>query len=150
MKLTHRWTLCAFLLLVMSGCGREVPERADTGSREVARKFFEAIINKDWRRAHAEVLQGQDAKEFAALAEAYHGKLGFEPAQVHIRACEEQGDDAIAHVTVSGRHEKQIQRYRDGIVLRRVSGHWRVVLPATFGADKRAAIGTVQPRFRRI
>lgn len=125
------------LLCSMTGCSRDAPELADTGARAAARTFFDAIIKKDWRRAHAELATRQDSSlaAFISHAEAYRGRLGFEPVEVHIRACEERGDKAIAHVTISGRGEKQTQRYRDGIVLCRESGHWRVILPETFGKE---------------
>lgn len=130
----------AFVVLqcAMTGCGREPLQPADTGSREAARAFYEAIIKKDWKTAHDELLQGRQVslEEFTSLAKAYRGQLGFQPAEVHVRACEERGDEAIAHVNLTGRNEKQTQRYRDGITLRREGGRWRVILPATFGKEK--------------
>lgn len=132
--------LIAVLLWVLTGCRREPSaEPTDTGSREAALVFYQAIIKRDWKTAHGELHQIQQLslEDFVALAEAYRGQLGFQPAEVRVRACEERGEEAIAHVTLAGRNEKQTQRYRDGVTLRREAGRWRVILPASFGKDKR-------------
>ncbi len=139
LDLLRHWAPFGLLPCVMIGCGREpASEPVDTGAREAARAFYEAIIKKDWKTAHGELHQSQQLslEEFTSLAEAYCARLGFQPAEVHVRACEEHGDEAIAHVNLSGRNEKQTQRYRDGIALRREAGRWRVIPPATFGKEK--------------
>lgn len=69
---------------------------------------------------------------FAALARAYRLGLGFDPAAVHISSCDEHGDIAIAHVTLTGAGSHR-HRYKDAVTLRREPEGWRVELATTFG-----------------
>jgi len=135
----RRGGIGALLALAVVGCDRPPPPAPpDTGSRAAAQGFFAAIIRQDWSSAHA-ALQEEDRRRlsperFAALARQYRQGLGIEPQGVHLRACEERGDEAIAHVTLTGRKPDGRQgHFRDAISLRRAESGWVVVLPANFG-----------------
>ena len=71
-------------------------------------------------------------EEFGRQAGAYRRQLGFEPTAVRVPACEERGDEATAHVVLTGRG-KDRHEYKDAVMLRRRDGRWLVVLPAEFG-----------------
>lgn len=132
----------AVLMLLACGCA-ESPSAgsADTGARAAVETFFTGLIAGDPRKAHesldAESRQRVSPGEFARLAAAYSRNLGFKAESVHIRACEEQGDAATAHVVVNGQGAGHSQRYADGVTLRRVDGRWGVVLPTNFGRAKK-------------
>src|SRR5437867_1565644 len=83
------------------GCTREQPDPG-TGARECVRAFFQAIIEEDWQRAYEKTApESQKAatlEQFARLARAYRVSLGFEPEELHLRACQEHDSEAIAHV----------------------------------------------------
>ena len=127
------------LALLAAGCGRAPPPptAAATGAREAAREFFGAVVRRDWPGAYSwldsESVRGVSAADFARRGEAYRKHLGFDPAGVHVRTCEEHGDGATARVELTGpgtgRHH-----YKDAVVLRRQGGRWRVVLSQRFGA----------------
>ena len=128
---------CGALLLLLAGCGRPTDERLpDTGSRDAARGFFEAVGRGDraagYDLLHPESKAACAADEFGRRAEAYRGRLGFEPTGVRVPACEERGDEATAHVVLTGRGQGR-HEYKDAAVLRRRDGRWLVVLPAEFG-----------------
>ena len=69
------------------------------------------------------------AERFVESARKYAKNLGFAVEKVHVHAFDEHGDEATAHITLSG-HGK---RFNDGLVLRKNDGNWAVVLPANFG-----------------
>ena len=127
---------CAVLVLLLAGCGRPADGRPpDTGSRDAARGFFEAVGRGDrsaYDLLHPDSQAKCSADEFARRAEAYRRKLGFEPTAVRVPACEERGDEATAHVVLTGRGHGR-HEYKDAVVLRRRDGRWLVVLPAEFG-----------------
>lgn len=125
------------LFVAVAGCGRSSePATQDTGSRESVRGFYDAIIRRDWQGAytllHPDAAKGVSAQEFSRRAEAYRGKLGFDPTRVAVRTCEEHGDDATARVALSGPGGSR-HTYEDNLFLRRQDGQWRVVLPSRFG-----------------
>lgn len=133
-------TLVGMTLGMAVGCGQTPPGPTDTGSRQAAADFYAALIKKEWANAHATLDADSQKKfspeQFAILAESYHGQLGFQPQEVQVRACEERGAEATAHVTITGRAGKQTSRYRDGVLVRREGDLWRVVLPERFGNPK--------------
>jgi hypothetical protein len=108
--------------------------------------YFQAIVDEDWSKAYAGLDESSqrrwDAKQFSELARQYRRELGFEPEQVFIRACEEQGTDATAHVVLTGssstKDGRSHGRSKDALLLRRSETGWRVVLPTTFGRAKRS------------
>jgi hypothetical protein len=131
-----RKTWSGLLLLAgLAGCGPAPAEPVDTGAREAVRTYYESVLRQDWRQAY-DVLHPESQKrwprdEFVRLAQAYRRNLGFEPKQVQIRSCDEQGAEATAHVVITGTSSRQ--RYNDAVVLRQHAGSWRVVLPNKFG-----------------
>jgi hypothetical protein len=133
----RRLWVCVGLSLAAAGCGGAPTSPAGTGAEAAARTFFEALLRRDDRQAHRALLPDEQARcgpePFARLAQAYRRKLGFEPKAVHVRSCDEQGTEAIAHVVftgVAGGHERF---FKDAIELRRGGQGWGVVLPARFG-----------------
>jgi hypothetical protein len=133
-----RWAvgLCA----LAAGCGREAATPAGTGAREAAQGYYEALVRQDWPRAYAALhpqSRGRLGPErFAALAADHRRGVGFEPAAVHVRSCEEQGDEATAYVVLTGVHVTK-ERHRDAVRLLRDGDGWGVVLPPTFGRPPR-------------
>src|SRR5437660_5426427 len=113
-------------LLVMvalaPGCGSATTP-PDTGARAAAQGFFDALIHQDWQRAydalHPDSRAAFDFDRFTLLAKNYRGHLGFEPDDVHVRSCEEQGGEAIAHVVLTGHGEGAGRhQYKDAAALR--------------------------------
>jgi hypothetical protein len=133
-----RWAvgLCA----LAAGCGREATAPAGTGAREAAQGYYEALVRQDWPRAY-DALHPQSRgrlrpEQFAALAADHRRGVGFEPSAVHVRSCEEQGDEATAHVVLTGTNVTK-ERHRDAVRLLRDGDGWGVVLPPTFGRPAR-------------
>ena len=128
-----RWSIVLLAGFAAGGCRKKAdPGPPDTGAKSAARAFYDALLRRDDAAARAVVDPEPTADAFGPLAEGYRAKLGFGPTAVHVLACEEHGDDATAHVELTGpaagRH-----RYKDAITHRSVAGGWRVVLPPTFG-----------------
>jgi hypothetical protein len=124
------------LALGLAGCGRSPDGAAATGAREAAQAFFEAIRRQDWSAAYAGLdgdrpTPGGEAA-FASRAERYRKGLGFEPEQVQVSACEEQGPRAVAHVALAGQAGGHWRRFRDTVWLRRHEDGWRVEAPPSF------------------
>ena len=124
------------VLLLTIGCRvDEPPQSPDTGSRLVVRAFYTGIIQRDWVSAydtlHADSRKTCSVEAFTKNAQTYRQKLGFEPNAVHVRSCDEHGDEATAHIVLTGPGSKRHQ-YKDAIVLRRLEGKWWIVLPAAF------------------
>jgi len=94
------------------------------------------VTRRDWPAAYArvspEARKAWPLAEFARRGDAHRLKFGFEPAGVHVRTCEERGDEATARIddsgSAAGRHH-----FKDAVVLRRLDGGWRVALPVRFG-----------------
>ncbi len=125
------------VLDALAGCGAAVALPEGTGSEEATRRFFEAVLRKEWVQAY-EVLHHDSKREypphrFAALAEQYRSNLGFEPVEVRIRSCQEHGSEATAHVVLVSRGDSPSRSYKDGVLLRRSDSGWGVVLQRTFG-----------------
>src|SRR5690349_4145543 len=95
-RLTRRG--CCLLALALLGCGPAAPTAAHTGAEEAARDYFEAVRVRDWRRArellHPDSRGRFSADAFARAAEQYRRRIGFDPEAVHVRSCEEQGEEA--------------------------------------------------------
>jgi hypothetical protein len=129
------WAVCA---LVAAGCGGPSgPPRPRTGAEETVRAYFEALARADYPSAY-QVLDADSkgrcgADPFARLGRAYRQNLGFDPTEVHVQACDERGDQAIAHVTLKGLSGSSPQFHKDAVGLRRGPGGWAVQLPADFG-----------------
>jgi hypothetical protein len=130
------WFGCLLVLGLSGGCGAPPASPSDTGARQVVQDYFEAISRRDWPRAHA-VLDAEsrrrcDVAEFGRRADQFRRSLGFEPEKIHVRSCEEQGTQAVAHVIIQGRGGSR-QKYKIGCVLRRENGAWGINLPRQFG-----------------
>jgi hypothetical protein len=132
-RLSGTWLAAAVAVM---GCAPAPPAPAGTGAREAARDFFESVARQDWPRGYALLADESRARvgpeRFAKLAAAYRRGLGFEPDSVQVIACDEDGAQAVAHVTLTGRGPHR-HRYKDAAVLRRGGSGWGVVLPADFG-----------------
>jgi hypothetical protein len=121
------------VLVVAAGCNSSPTPPADTGARAAAQQFFDALIQQDWPRAyetlHPDSRAAYDLERFTARAKNYRRHLGFEPREVHVRSCEEQGGEAVAHVVLNGSGGQ----YKDAAALRLTADGWKVVLSAQFG-----------------
>jgi len=122
-------------LIALAGCGGSTAP-SGTGAKEAARTYFEALTRADDPAAYSQVAAESrkrvNVDRFAALARTYRQGLGFHPAAVHVTSCDERGDTAIAHVTLTGAGSHR-HRYKDAVTLRREPDGWRVELAATFG-----------------
>jgi len=142
MRVSRRWLLAALLACgTAAGCRQSPPSPPiDTGAREALETYYGALVRQDWPAAYAALDAGSrsrvSAQQFAALAKDYRRHLGFEPTQAQVRACEEHGAEATAHVTLRGKGATK-GSYRDSITLRRSEAGWGVVLPKTFGQKGR-------------
>ena len=133
---------CAIVCLAVSitalgGCrSRKATPPPDTGSRAALQTFYNALIEQNWSGAyaqlHAEEQSHLSLAQFTDLAKAYRRDVGFEPARLQIRSCNEQGDTTIGHVVLIGTQSGH-QHYRDAISLKNDGSRWGIVLPATFG-----------------
>jgi hypothetical protein len=123
-----------------SGCGGDAEPAPGTGAREAARGYYEALVRRDWAAARAALHFDSRARcgpeEFARRAGAYRQRIGFEPQEVRLRSCEEQGGQAIAHVVLTGHAGGKQRSFRDAVTLRKVGSGWGVVLPPRFGQPR--------------
>jgi hypothetical protein len=131
------WLIAGILSLAVTACGSRSPEPAGTGAEAVVRSYYEALIQKDWARAyatlHPESRKRTTEEQFARNAQNYRKNLAFKPTEVRVRSCEEHGDEAVAHVTLTGMTARKRRAYQDGITLRRGGSGWSIVLPPRFG-----------------
>jgi hypothetical protein len=127
------WVLAAAL----AGCRPALPTTPHTGAEEAARDYYEAIRGRDWGRAygllHPDSRRRWPADGFARRAEDYRRRIGFEPDAVFVRSCEEQGEQAKAHVVFEGQSGGKRRQFKDGTELRRSASGWGMVLPQQFG-----------------
>ena len=134
-------TCLAVAVIALGGCSAAPePARPDTGSRHAAGAFFTAIAVKDWAAAfnviHPDSRQSLTMASFTTRAKSYRQALGFEPGQVRVGLCEEQGDTANAHITISDSRDSKKHRYREAIAVRRGPAEWGVIVPPNFGFKK--------------
>lgn len=136
---TRAWAGAVLLAVLASaaGCGPTVPPApAGTGAREAAQRYFECVAKEDWAAAYDTLAPESRARvgadRFARLGQEYRRGLGFVPSGVRVNASDEHGDEAVAHVTLSGRGGHRHQ-FKDAVTLKRVGEGWRVVLSPTFG-----------------
>lgn len=135
------WAWWPVVAVAMFGCGRGTSMPPGTGAKEAAQSYFDALIRQDWPKAYAALDPPSrgwcSPDQFARLARTYRSNLGFEPGAVQVRACEERGAEATAHVVLTGRAATKDRRYKDAITLRRQDGGWYVILPPNFGQAMR-------------
>lgn len=133
------WLLLVFGML--TGCRQAPKAIPGTGAKECVQNFYDALIHRDWSKACAlltqENKQRLSSPQFDQLAQNYRNALGFEPKAVQVRACEERGTEATAHVALVGGGGGKGHRYKDAVTLRRAEDGWQVVLPGNFGRNKR-------------
>src|SRR5579862_487875 len=119
-------------LLLLAGCG-QAPKERGTGAREAVEHFYGALLRKDWPTAYAALDADSRSRggtdQFARRAESYRRSLGFEPERVNVRACEEHGSTAIAHLVLTGRTAVKQRTYKDAVALCKSGTSWGVVLP---------------------
>jgi hypothetical protein len=124
--------------LALVGCATEPGPRPGTGAAEAARDFFGALCQRDWPRAYGllapETRRRWSAEQFAGLATNYRKAIGMDPAAVHVRSCEEQGSEAVAHVVLTGAPGHA--QHKDAVALRRSEAGWGVHLPRNFGQQR--------------
>ncbi len=124
------------LLLAATGC-EATPQHHGTGAKEMAQHYYDALWQRDWRTAYADLDADSRSRcgehQFASLGAKYWRDLGFVPQEVHLRSCDEHGDRAVAHVTFTGLSAGRERFHKDGIVLRCQNGTWQVVLSPKFG-----------------
>jgi hypothetical protein len=124
----------------VAGCGG-TPTPAGTGAREAVQDYYDALVRRDWPAAYASLDADSrkrcSAEQFTRLAQNYRKDLGFEPDGVHVRACEEHGAEALAHVVLTGRDAVQRKSHKDAVMLRRTGDDWGVVLSPNFGRKRR-------------
>src|SRR5438132_1611546 len=124
-----RWA-CLLAAGALAGCGGESERPAGTGAAAAVRGYYEALLRQDWRGAYAALAPESrarvSAEQFTALALNYWRRLGFEPQGVSLRACEEHGAEAVAHVTLTGRAGARQRFHKDAVTLRRGAAGWGV------------------------
>jgi hypothetical protein len=135
-----RWACLLGAIVVAGGCTGSAPpppQRVKTGAEDAALSFFNAVIQREWDTAYqtlaAKSKKACSAERFQQRGKAYCDILGFEPSAVQVQACGEQGDRAIAHVSIKGTHGTSMRFYKDAVALERGPSGWEVVLPASFG-----------------
>jgi hypothetical protein len=134
--------LVGLAALLAAGCGSApTTAPAATGAAEKVTAYYEALVRQDWNAAYAclypESRRRWRPEQFAKLARAYRQGLGFEPEEVRLRSCQEQGDEAVAQVVLRGRAKGRERSFRDAILLRRQNQTWGIVLPRRFGQGQR-------------
>ena len=127
------WPLLAALA---AGCGGQ-PAPPPCEAEGAVRQFFGGVVDQNWSAAygalHADSRKRLSAEQFTQRAKQYRRGLGFEPSAAHVRSCEERGDEAVAHVTLTGQSAGRQRFHKDAITLRRSAEGWGVVLPPRFG-----------------
>jgi hypothetical protein len=124
------WAAC--LIAACGGCAHPKPVVAGTGAADAARRYYEAILHRDWPAAyaivHPESRVNLSQDQYDGWADSYRQSLGFEPQAVYVRSCTEQATEAVAHIVIVGRSSRGERRYRDGAWLRRTAAGWGVIL----------------------
>lgn len=128
------------LWLTAVGCSPRSATPTSTGAESTVRSYYKALLRNDWHQAyavlHRDSRQQFTQEQFALKAQAYLKNINFEPHEVRIRSCEEQGNRALAHVSLVGTAAGKQRTYQDGITLRQDQSAWGVVLPPHFGEGR--------------
>src|SRR5207245_10349349 len=125
-----------FWCLASVRAGRQTCQPVDADASDEALDITYANAGQEWSAAydtlHADSRARLQREDFERLARQYRRALGFEPASVQVRSCEEQGEEAKAHVVFSGPAKSGSRQFRDSFLLRRGSEGWGGVLPRPF------------------
>jgi hypothetical protein len=125
---------------VITGCDPAPSPTSGTGAREAAKRYCDALFEKDWARAYAALHPDSRARysasRFVHLAERYRRDLGFEPEPARIRFCQEQGTRAVAHIVWKSQKSAHEHFYKDVMILRSSQAGWKMVLPQNFGSGR--------------
>ena len=136
----RRWAWM-ILTIGMIGCSRSPAPLVGTGAREAVQGYYEGLVSRDWQQAYASLHPDSQKRttpeQFARLGQVFRRDLGFDSAEVKVLSCDEKGEEAIARVVLIGRKTSHQRRYKDGVVLRKSGGSWRVVMPVNFGQKSR-------------
>ena len=128
------------VLATVAGCRPAPSATPHTGAEEAVRDYYDAIRRRDWARAyellHPDARGRWTADGFVRLAEKYRRRLGFEPEEVYVRSCEEQGEEAKAHVVLKGQKGGKQVFFKEAAELRRSGSGWGVVPPQQFGRPR--------------
>ena len=120
-----------------AGCRPAPAPPPETGAREAARAFFDALSRQEWDRAYAALTPESRARvspeQFAGLARNYQRSYDLKPGAVQVGPCEEHGPKALAHVTLTRLHSAKNRRHKDAVMLHQDGAGWWVELPAGFG-----------------
>jgi hypothetical protein len=123
--------------MVGAGCSAPPAAPAGTGASEAAEAFFTALVARDWPTGHTALDDATRAKwpldTFRTKAAAFRADWGFDPESVHVKSCDERGDEATAHVVLSGKGKDGHRQLKDAVVLHRGASGWRIFLPENFG-----------------
>jgi hypothetical protein len=126
-------------LLLAAGCGGTAAP-PPSAAAAVAQRFFTALKDQDWPGAyaalHADGRKRLALEEFTRRAQRYRNAIGFEPTAAHVRSCEERGDEAVAHVSLTGQAGGRQRFHKEAVTLRRGPEGWGVVLPPRFGQGR--------------
>jgi hypothetical protein len=135
-RCTWSWLLLA---AVVTGCGGHAAAPPCEAEGAV-RQFFGGLVDQDWPTAygalHPDGRKRLSVEQFTQLARQYRRGLGFEPTAAHVRSCEERGDEAVAHVSLTGQAAGRPRVHKDAVTLRRGPEGWGVVLPPRFGQGR--------------
>jgi hypothetical protein len=141
--MSRRLFLLCLIASLAPGCKPTSKAPGATGAGTVARAWFRALLRRDWGDAYSSLHpDGQSrwtSEQFARLAANYRASIGFEPKEVHLRSCEEQGSQAVARAVFQGSLAGRKRYHKDAVTLSRGEAGWGVVLPLRFGQTRRPA-----------
>jgi hypothetical protein len=128
------------MAVVAAGCGPASSSPPGTGAAKAAERYFSALVGRDWPAVYACLDEAAKVKlsadQFQSKAAAFRSDWGFEPEAVQVRSCDEHGDEAVAHVVLSGKGKDGHKQWKDAVALRRGPAGWHVVPPANFGKPR--------------
>src|SRR5262245_45425937 len=120
MWISQTWIWVA-LFAGLAGCSHTPAPTADTGAKNAVQDYCDSLVRRDWKQAyaalHSDSRKQWTAEQFSRAAEAYRRKFSLDSAKVHIRSCEENGTQAVAHVVFASNAASKPQRYKEGLVL---------------------------------
>jgi hypothetical protein len=128
----------ALSITVMTiGCGGRSSASPDSGAKQSAERYFQALIRRDWPASY-EALDSASKKrvtltEFTRRAETYLSGLKLSPSAATVGAVQEGETTATVHVAITGRGGHGYRRFKDTVSLRKEGTDWKIELPRSFG-----------------